>query len=172
MLSLTPPRHTPTLPTHRRPLRARIANVRLVLPTAALNAAALGHDPAPLIGARPLPQTSAMPATAIFRAAAPARPACPCTVTGRLPLSELLWCVASLDRREISAARQMVFIFGHCRAVKSSPTYVSCCASERLGARNLGICFIGGLPHCFYRRPARVCREVAPQPLAPLPLIL
>jgi hypothetical protein len=28
-------------------------------------------------------------------------------------------------------------------------------APEASGARNLGICFIGGLPHCFYRRPAR-----------------
>jgi hypothetical protein len=28
-------------------------------------------------------------------------------------------------------------------------------APEASGARNLGICFIGGLPNCFYRRPAR-----------------
>ena len=28
-------------------------------------------------------------------------------------------------------------------------------APEASGARNLGSCFIGGLPHCFYRRAAR-----------------
>ena len=28
-------------------------------------------------------------------------------------------------------------------------------APEASGARNLGICLIGGLPHCFYRRAAR-----------------
>jgi hypothetical protein len=42
-------------------------------------------------------------------------------------------------------------------------------APEAPVARNLGICLIGGLPHCFYRRAARVCREVAPPPLAQSP---
>ena len=36
-------------------------------------------------------------------------------------------------------------------------------APEASGGEISGICFIGGLPHCFYRRPLGFCREVAPR---------